>query len=97
MNTETFINFTETKNGHATGNTFSNTAGDYIQVVRNASPGADHFTNLYQWEEVGSGDDAEFVVVHDGFYDLPIEQQLDLCIRVNDDSYASHTTYEVAE
>jgi len=94
MESTTTLNFTETKNGHATGKTSTNTAGVYINAVRNSGAGETQFGNLMK--PTAHDEDGEVTAWHDAFHDLSVQEQLDLCIEVNSESYASHTTYEVA-
>ncbi|TVM02739.1 MAG: hypothetical protein CV087_08730 [Candidatus Brocadia sp. WS118] len=95
INYETFLEFTEIKNGHATGKTFINTAGAYIDAVRSADDGSSGI--FPQLIGIGEADeDGDYAEYHDPFNDLTVEDQLELCIERNNDSYASRTTYKIA-
>jgi hypothetical protein len=94
LTNDTLLEFTEIKNGHATGKTFVNTVLGYINAVRDKSPNAREFNRIV--EAVEFDKDAEPCEWHDKFYDLPLEEMLELCIRVNGECYASHTTWKVA-
>jgi len=91
---DTLLEFIETKNGHANGITFTNSAGGYISAIRNKGI-SDKFEQLVlatKFDEEG-----EAVEFHDKFDDLSLEEQLELCIDVNGERYASRTSYKIAE
>ena len=94
LTNDTLLTFTETKNGHATGKEFNNTVKGYIDAVRNAG-NSDTFEQLV--EPVKFDEDGEAEEFHDKFDDLTLEQQLDLCVQVNGERYASQTSYKIAE
>ena len=94
MQFNTTIIFTEIKNGHATGNTFKNTAGAYIAAVAEKDCEGKLSVGV---EPIFDANGEIEGVTDNKFYDLPVEQQLEAAIRLNGDIYASRTTYNVAE
>lgn len=89
----TIINITEIKRGHATGKTYQQTAGEFIRIIKEKDcDGA-----LDVGVEPVAFDDGEPVEFSaDKFYDLPIEEQLDMCCRREGDSIAADIRWEVA-
>lgn len=93
LTNDTLLTFTETKNGHATGRVFNSTVKGYINAVRNADhdrqieEAFEHLRNNH-FDEASR---ANYTI----FDELPVADQLALCIARNNESFASHTTYKV--
>jgi hypothetical protein len=85
---KTELTFTEIKRGGSIAKVYNLTAEEFISIVKNKDHNGDLDFNLREKE------DGDFV---DDFYDLPIEQQLDMCCRAEGDRYAASTNYKVAE
>lgn len=79
LTAKTTLLFTVTKNGHAIGRVFKNTVQGYIDAI-----------SLCSLMEIQNNLDAECV-----FYDLPLEEQLERCVDVNGEMYASRTTWTI--
>ena len=88
---QTFLRFTEIKNGSVRSKTFETTAGSYIAAVRDDSPNAfeEYLERAYDADK-----EPQFI---DTFETLSIEDQLDACIDSNNDCNASNTTWELAD
>lgn len=89
---DTLLKFTEIKNGRATGNDFINIAEGYIMAIYNDA--------VHERLNIGieaikdeAGDIVEYT--ENKFFGLPLEEQLDRCIEVNGERYASSTHYMV--
>lgn len=93
LTAKTTLSFTETKNGQATGKTFENTVQGYIDTV--------YATEVDGRLDVGVEEilDAEGDVIDftpNKFCELPLEEQLERCIDVNSERFASRTSWVIA-
>lgn len=95
LDRDTLLEFTRVKNGHATGKTYTNTAGVWIDAVREENTNCSIFPQLIGVGEPDEG--GEFADYKDPFHYLSVKEQLDLCIEADDSSYASYTTYRILE
>ena len=93
LTAKTTLSFTEIKNGHATGNTFNNTVQGYIDAVYNAEVDGRLDVGV---EEILDADGEVVDFTPNKFFDLPLEEQLERCIDVNNERFASRTTWVIA-
>jgi hypothetical protein len=92
LTNDTLLSFTEIKNGSATGKTFENTATDYINAVRAEDCDSEIDREFERLREKHFDETSK--ANYTTFEELPVEEQLALCIERNNDRYASRTTYE---
>lgn len=95
MNIEKNTNliFTEIKNGNDTGKNYELTAGEFINIVY----GKEVDGRLDVGVEAIKDEDGEVVeYTPNKFFELPIQEQLEMCCRVEGERYAANVTYKVA-
>lgn len=94
MKKHTELTFTETKRGSATpGKTYVMSVGDFVNMVWEKDCDGD----LSISTPIGEPDeDGEYSEFHEGFWDLPIEEQFARAIRDEEDRYAISICYQTA-
>lgn len=93
LTAKTTLTFTEIKNGHTTGTTFENTVQGYIDVVYAKEVEGRLDMGV---EEVLGAEGLVIELAPNKFFNLPLEEQLELCIEANSERFASSTTWILA-
>ena len=89
---DTNLYFTEVKLGGVRETNYTTTAGDYISTIYDQQP--DHFLEYSVpviFDKNGQPD-----VWEDTFYDLPIIDQLEACIKAEGEANASRISFEIS-
>jgi hypothetical protein len=89
----TLLNITETKRGKSGGIAYQIEAGKFIDIVK--AKDANGILSLVEPIEFDEdGEAVEFSA--DKFWELPIEEQLEMCCSREGDALAAHIRYMVA-
>lgn len=86
INNNTLLKITEIKRGAGWGKNYEITAGEFIRIVKNKDCDGDLNVGV---EPIYDTDGEIEEWTEDRFYDLPIAEQLNMCLRDEGDRFAS--------